>query len=80
MSAALSAAEQGRNRTFLDQIRAAGVDLRQSLRDTPQADLLKREHDVLAHYHEALAGLREATRTDRAGGRAQGNRRRRSKA
>ena len=34
------AAEQGRNRTFLDQMRAAGVDLRQSLRDTPQAELL----------------------------------------
>jgi CHAT domain-containing protein len=57
---ALSAAEQGRNRTFLDQMRAAGVDLRQSLRDTPQADLLSREHDVLSRYHEALASLREA--------------------
>ncbi len=57
---ALSAAEQGRNRTFLDQMRAAGVDLRQSLRDTPQAELLTREHDVLTHYHESLASLREA--------------------
>jgi CHAT domain-containing protein/tetratricopeptide (TPR) repeat protein len=57
---ALSAAEQGRNRTFLDQMRAAGVDLRQSLRDSPQADLLVHEHDVLSRYHEALASLREA--------------------
>jgi CHAT domain-containing protein len=57
---ALKGAEQGRNRTFLDQVRAAGVDLRQSLRDTPQAGLLTTERQVLTQYHEALASLRQA--------------------
>ena len=57
---ALHGAEQGRNRTFLDQVRAAGVDLRQSLRDTPQAELLTDERKILGEYQTALADLRKA--------------------
>jgi len=48
---ALSYAEAGRNRTFLDQIRAAGVDLRESLRGTPQEHLLADEQQILSQYH-----------------------------
>ena len=50
---ALSYAEAGRNRTFLDQVRAAGIDPRQSLRGTPQEHLLGDEKRILAEYHSA---------------------------
>ncbi|HEY2881266.1 MAG TPA: tetratricopeptide repeat protein, partial [Pirellulales bacterium] len=48
---ALSCAEAGRNRTFLDQVRAAGVDPRDSLRGTPQEHLLADEQQILTDYH-----------------------------
>ncbi len=56
---AIQYADNSRNRTFLDQIRTAGIDLRHSLRDTPQSHLLTREDELLEQYtkvrHEILA-------------------------
>ncbi len=63
---ALSYAEAGRNRTFLDQVRAAGVDLRSSLRGTPQEHLLTDEQQILNEYHtlQAKAIERLSAQTD----------------
>ncbi len=52
---ALSYAEAGRNRTFLDQVQAAGIDLRTSLRGTPQEHLLADEQQILSQYHRLQA-------------------------
>jgi len=52
---ALSYAEAGRNRTFLDEMRAVGVDLRASLRGTPQEHLLDDEKQILSQYHALQA-------------------------
>ena len=57
---ALGAAEAGRNRTFLDQVRSAGIDVRESLRGTPQEGLLQQERDVLAAYNKLLNRSRQA--------------------
>jgi CHAT domain-containing protein/tetratricopeptide (TPR) repeat protein len=60
---ALSAAENGRNRTFLDQVRAAGVDFRDSLKGTPDEDLLRQEKEALAAYNNQLIRLRQLRET-----------------
>jgi CHAT domain-containing protein/tetratricopeptide (TPR) repeat protein len=61
---ALSAAEAGRNRTFLDQVRAAGVDFRDSLKGTPNEGLLIREKEVLAAYNKQLNRVQAASAAD----------------
>ncbi len=57
---ALAASETGRNRTFRDQVRAAGVDVRDSLKGTPAELLLNQERDILQRYNEQLNRLRRA--------------------
>jgi CHAT domain-containing protein len=56
---ALSYAEAGRNRTFLDQVRAAGIDLKASLRNTPQEHLIDDEQTILSQYHALQASAIE---------------------
>lgn len=57
---ALAAAESGRNRTFLDQVRSAGIDVRASLKGTPQEGLLQQERDVSTDYNLRVKDLRQA--------------------
>lgn len=59
-AAALSAAEAGRNRTFLDQVRAAGVDLRRSLAGDRQRQLVREQDAALATYHQLQEEARQA--------------------
>ncbi len=57
--AALSAADAGRNRTFIDQIRAEGIDFRKSLKGTPHEHLLAEETKVLDEHNFLLQRLRK---------------------
>src|SRR6185295_12428862 len=61
---ALVHAEAGRNRTFLDQIRAAGVDLRVSLKGSTAEGLVDREREVLAEYNRTVAEARQLFAND----------------
>ncbi len=61
---ALRYAERGRNRTFLDQLRATGLELRDTLRGTPYEEtLLKREEKLLermGQLHRVRAEVADA--------------------
>lgn len=61
---ALAYAEAGRNRTFLDQVRAAGVDLRDSLRGTPAERLIDVEAQTLSDYNRAVSEARQLLAND----------------
>lgn len=61
---ALAYAEAGRNRTFLDQVRAAGVDLRDSLRGTSAERLIDVEAQTLSDYNRAVSEARQLLAND----------------
>ena len=58
---ALRYAEMGRNRTFLDQIRASEVDVRDTLSEESKP-LLDEEHELLKRHGEKLARARALAR------------------
>lgn len=59
-------AERARNRTFLDQLQLAGVDLRATLPADVAADLVPRERDLAAQLASARSELATATGADSA--------------